>query len=92
MRAYRVNFTNSASMHLASLSERTGLDQAEVVRQALTLYRWLVEQREMGNRIVVERDAIVAKLPLIGEVRDRRMFEVQFAAGTFGDLDGEAQS
>jgi metal-responsive CopG/Arc/MetJ family transcriptional regulator len=56
-RKYRVqlDFSEAAFEELNRLQKKLGASsRAEVVRDALTVLRWLVEEKTDGNRILVE--------------------------------------
>ena len=55
-RRVHVNFSDQAWATLEDLSGQTGESMSEVLRQALTLYRWFRETRATGGHVLVERD------------------------------------
>jgi hypothetical protein len=54
MPKYNVNFSDSAYVTLNELAEELGQSMAEVIRDALTTYWWLVQERKKGNTLLLQ--------------------------------------
>ena len=54
MPKYNVNFSDSAYATLNELAALLGQSMAEVIRDALTTYWWLVQEKAKGNAILVQ--------------------------------------
>lgn len=61
-RRTNVYFSDQAFRTLEDLSAQTGLSMSEVIREALKFYRWSLEVRQQGGRIMVERGGVVREL------------------------------
>ncbi len=50
-----VTFSDQAWRTLTDLANETGLPMAEVIRDAIGVYRWFRTTRASGNHVLVER-------------------------------------
>ncbi len=61
-RRVHVNFTGEAYETLEQLAASRGKTISDVLRDAVTLERWLEENRRAGARILIERDGKTREL------------------------------
>jgi hypothetical protein len=57
-----VNFSENAYAALTVLADEQGKTQADVLRDALGLEKWIHDERKMGNRILIERDGVAREV------------------------------
>lgn len=50
-----VTFSDQAWRTIEDLSASTGHSMSEVLRDALAIYRWSIEARAAGDRILIEK-------------------------------------
>ncbi len=51
-----VTFADPTWQTIESLSRESGMPMSEVIRRALSMYRWYRSARSMGQHVLVERD------------------------------------
>jgi len=76
------DFTEGALAELDGLKEKLRVStRAEVIRYALRLMQWLIEQITTGGRILVERNGEVQSVifPFLGDVVDTKVQKEQAA-------------
>ncbi len=54
-RRTHVYFSDQAWATLTDMSARSGSSMSEVLRKSLSTYRWFLQTRAQGNRVLVER-------------------------------------
>lgn len=57
-----VNFSEAAYAELTELADAQGKTQAEVLRDALGLEKWVHDERMVGNRILIERGGVAREV------------------------------
>ncbi len=56
MPKFNVHFSDSAYQDLADMSDQLDQPMAEVIREALSMYRWLIKETAQGSTLLVQRD------------------------------------
>lgn len=51
-----MTFSDPTWQTIESLSRESGMSMAEVIRRALSMYRWFRSARAMGQHVLVERE------------------------------------
>jgi hypothetical protein len=57
-----VTFGDPAWRTISDISRQRGIPLAEVIREALSTYRWLLEVRSQGGHVLIERDGKVREV------------------------------
>lgn len=55
MQKFNVQFSDDTYDSLVGMSERLGRPMAEVLRESLSVYRWLMREVESGNALMIQR-------------------------------------
>jgi len=51
-----VTFSDQAWQTITDISDESGISMAEVIRRALSMYRWYRNVRSMGQHVLIERN------------------------------------
>jgi hypothetical protein len=62
MQKYTLAFTDQFYKDLNALSDQLGMPKADVVREALSTYRWLVNEKRQGHKLLIQRGDQVTEL------------------------------
>jgi hypothetical protein len=63
----QLDFDDEAYAQLQQLKERSGSrTNAELIRDAMSLYDWVLTKREMGWQFQIERGGEVVRLEMLG--------------------------
>ncbi len=66
MPKYTIHFSSKTDRDLARLTKALGVNsKADVVRRALNLYRYVLDEQKAGGRLVVENNRDKTKKELI---------------------------
>jgi len=57
-----VTFSDQAWKTIEDLSLESGQPMSEVIRRSLSLYRWFMTARSMGQHVLVERNGIAREI------------------------------
>jgi hypothetical protein len=55
MQKFNVQFSDDSYDSLVGMSERLDRPMAEVLRESLSVYRWLMREVESGNTLMIQR-------------------------------------
>jgi metal-responsive CopG/Arc/MetJ family transcriptional regulator len=53
-RRYAIEFPSNLEDLLEELAKKRGVKKSEIIRRALASYAFLVEEKENGNKIIIE--------------------------------------
>jgi hypothetical protein len=62
MQKYTLQFSDQSYADLEGLSDLLDMTKAEVVREALSMYRWIVQEKMAGHRLLIDRESQVNEL------------------------------
>lgn len=78
MNIRQFDFTDEAAEVLDHLADTTGVDQGEVIRHALSLYKWMIKEYLAESEFVVHRPVTLMRLPLIGDIKGHAVYKLRF--------------